>query len=247
MTLEAYAVILAAVSLGAFAKGLTGLGLPLVAVPVMASFLGVEQAVVVMAVPTAVTNTWLMWEYRRHAPETRDLPVVLLCGAIGTIAGVWVLTALEPRVMAGVLAAVTAAYIVVFLTHPSLRLSPRTTRYLSPIVGAGSGILQGATGISGPTVGTYFHSYRLPQGAYILSITSVFQVFALVQIVVFASLGLYTTQRLMGSLVALVPILAVLPLGVRLSRRLAQRPFEIVVLVLLGLMGVKLAADALGV
>jgi uncharacterized protein len=246
VTLTALAVILGAVALGAFAKGLTGLGLPLIAVPVMASFLGVERAVVVMAIPTAVTNSWLMWEYRRYATETRDMPVVLLCGAVGTVAGVWVLTALDPRVMAGVLAAVIGVYIVVFLAHPALRLSPRVTRYLSPGVGVGSGVLQGATGISGPTVGTYFHGFRLPQGAYVLSITSVFQVFALVQIVVFASLGLYTTERVLESLVALVPIMAILPIGVRVSRRLAQRPFEIVVLVILGLMGVKLLADAVG-
>ena len=43
-------------ALGAFVKGLTGMGLPLVAVPFMASFLGAEHAIVVMQIPGLVSN-----------------------------------------------------------------------------------------------------------------------------------------------------------------------------------------------
>jgi hypothetical protein len=44
-------IILVAIALGSFVKGVTGSGLPQIAIPVMAIFLGVERAVVLMAIP----------------------------------------------------------------------------------------------------------------------------------------------------------------------------------------------------
>jgi hypothetical protein len=74
------AVIVTAMAVGAVVKGVTGSGLPTIAIPVMAGFLGVERAVVVMAIPTVVTNSWLLWEHRHHASGARDLPLMLGCG-----------------------------------------------------------------------------------------------------------------------------------------------------------------------
>ena len=58
-------VIVIAIAVGAFIKGATGGGLPQVAIPVMAPFLGVEHAVVLMAIPGIVSNAWLV----RTAPR----------------------------------------------------------------------------------------------------------------------------------------------------------------------------------
>jgi len=60
-------LIIGAVSIGAFIKAITGMGLPPIPTPVMAAFLGVEHAVVVIAGPAQLTNTWLLWEHRRGA------------------------------------------------------------------------------------------------------------------------------------------------------------------------------------
>ena len=40
------------------------MGLPLVAVPFMAGFLGAEHAIVVMQIPGLVSNVWLVWRHR---------------------------------------------------------------------------------------------------------------------------------------------------------------------------------------
>ncbi|MGH8881913.1 MAG: hypothetical protein ACRD0P_31950, partial [Stackebrandtia sp.] len=65
-------VIVAAIAVGAFIKGATGGGLPQIAIPVMAVFLGVERSVVVMAIPGVVANGWLVWSHRTEARLTRD-------------------------------------------------------------------------------------------------------------------------------------------------------------------------------
>ena len=62
--------MVAAVAIGFFAKGVTGLGGPLLAIPVLAGFTGVEYAVVVIAIPTFLANCWHFGSSRVPA-ETR--------------------------------------------------------------------------------------------------------------------------------------------------------------------------------
>jgi uncharacterized protein len=239
------AVIITAMVIGSLVKGVTGSGLPTIAIPVMAGFLGVEQAVVVMAIPTVITNSWLLWEHRRDARGARDLPVMLGFGAVGVGVGVWALVELDSRLLALTIAFLIAVYAVVSLARPSFSLPASVTRYLSPPMGFGGGVLQGATGMAGPIVATYVHGFRLTPSSYVFSITAQFQLFALVQVIVFVALGMYTPARLVESLLALIPVLLVLPIGIRLARRLDRRRFDLAVLTILVVMGLKLAVDAL--
>jgi uncharacterized membrane protein YfcA len=238
-------VIVAAMAVGAMVKGVTGSGLPTIAIPVIAGFLGVERAVIVMAIPTVVTNSWLLWEHRHHASDARDLPLMLGFGVVGVGTGVWALRALDPRLLALAVAALIGVYVVVSLARPTFWLPPSVTRYLSAPMGFGGGVLQGATGMAGPIVATYVHGFRLAPPAYVFSVTAQFQLFAFIQVIVFVGLGMYTTARLLESLLALIPALLVLPVGIRLGRRLDRRRFDLAVLGVLFVMGTKLAYDAL--
>jgi uncharacterized membrane protein YfcA len=239
-------VIFAAFAAGSFIKGATGAGLPQVAIPVMAAFLGVEAAVVIMAIPGIVTNTWLLWNYREHFGETRDLPAILATGTVGAIVGTVLLDALDGDMLAFIVAGVVCLYAIVFFAHPEFRLGRDVTRYSAPPVGLASGVLQGATGMSGPLIATYLHSYRLQKEAYVVSITTVFQVFALVQAITLLSVGLYSTERLAVSVLSLIPTMLVLPLGARFAGRLSRRTFDLIVLALLVATAIKLVYDALG-
>lgn len=245
MSLQTLLIIAAAMGAGSFIKGATGQGLPQVAIPVMATFLGVGAAVVIMAIPGIVTNTWLLWSYREHYKNTRDLPTVLLTGAAGAVTGTVLLDTLDEKALALALAGMIALYAIVFFTHPDLRLAPGVTRFASAPVGLAAGVLQGATGMSGPLISTYFHGYRLPKQVYVLSITTIFQVYALVQAVTLATLGLYTSTLFVLSVLSLVPIMALLPIGARFTNRLSRRTFDYIVLTLLVASAAKLVYDAL--
>ncbi|MGH3326679.1 MAG: sulfite exporter TauE/SafE family protein [Streptomycetales bacterium] len=243
MTQWSTLAVLAAVAVGAFAKGITGLGLPTVAVPVMAAFLGVEHAVVVMTIPGVVSNGWLLWRYRGEARGVRELPHLLVTGILGVAIGTWLLVRVDDRVLSLCLAAVIVAYVVVFLTKPGFALPARLTRLLSPVVGLASGALQGATGICGPLLATYLHGFRLRPRAYVFAVTALFLVFAVTQVLAVAQVGLFTARRLGEGLLALVPMAVALPAGMAFSRRLNHRTFDLIVLALLAFMGVKLLYD----
>lgn len=222
------------------------MGLPLVSIPVIAGFLGVETAVVIMALPTVITNVWMLWEHRAAASQTRELPVLLATGTVGVVLGTIVLQVADPRWLALALATLIFAYLAVRLAHPDLALPAPLTRRMSPAVGLAAGVAQGATGISGPVVSTYLHAFGLPPRAFLFSTNAMFQVFASVQIVVFTVTGLYR-GRVAHTLLAMVPILVVFPIGIVLARRLDAKVFNRAILILLFVSGTKQVADALGV
>ena len=235
------AIIVVAISVGAFIKGATGGGLPQVAIPVMAPFVGVEHAVVIMAIPGIVSNTWLAYHHREEYPRTRDLPSLVWTGVVGAVLGTVALKSLDGRALSAVLVVVIVAYVVVVLVHPGFHLPARLTRVMSPPIGLGGGMLQGSTGISGPLLTTYLHGFQLLPKAYILSLAVLFGVGAVVQAVTLAVLGLYTGTWLIESLLILLPIAAFQPIGSWASTRLSRATFQRVTLVLVAASAVSLA------
>jgi uncharacterized protein len=236
-------VIVVAIAVGAFIKGATGGGLPQIAIPVMAVFLGVEHAVVVMAIPGVVANGLLVWSHRAEAARTRHLPAMVAAGIVGSVVGTMLLKSLDGRVLSGVLAVVILGYIVLALARPGFTLPARVTRVGSAPVGLVAGGLQGATGISGPLLTTWLHGFGLPPRTYVFAISTLFFVFSTVQAITLAGVGLYSPSRLLESLLALLPILLALPLGVRAARRLSAQTFQRVILVLLAASVVSLIHD----
>ena len=245
MTGGELAIVIGAMLLGAFVKGAVGTGLPTVAIPVMAGFIGVEEAVVIMAIPTVLTNSWLLWAHRGYASESRDLPALMGFGILGAVAGAWILSAVEPALLMFALAGVVGIYVALFVFRPQLEVSPDRSRRLAPPVGAAAGALQGATGISGPLLTTYTHALRLPRRPFLFQLAAQIEVFALAQVLAFVALGLYTLELLAASLLAIVPAALALPLGMRLSARLPLVTFERVVLVVLVIMAGKLVFDGI--
>lgn len=77
-----------ALFLGAFAKGLTGTGLPSVAIPVLAGLYDVRTAVVLLSLPNLFTNIVLIARGWRHVGMLRRHVGLLLAGVVGVLAGV---------------------------------------------------------------------------------------------------------------------------------------------------------------
>lgn len=236
-------VVLAAIMAGALVKSVTGMGLPIIAVPIMALFVSVETAVVVIAAPNVAMNGALAWREREHRHETRDLRRLAVLGCIGAAAGAFLLAALPERVVMVALATMVVAYVVRFLTSPALALGAATSRRWAPAVGLVAGVCQGATGISGPIVATWIHAQRLRPGAHIYAITVLFFLTGGAQLAVFVGDG-----RLIDNLGAValtfVPVFAVLPFGTALRRRLNGPNFDRAVLAVLVVSAVALVARA---
>lgn len=235
------AIVLVAVAVGFFAKGVTGIGGPLLAIPVLAAFQGVEYAVAVIAIPTLVANIWLLWNSRGGTSTVRRYLVpFLVAGGVGIAFGTWVLVSVDERVISLLLAVIVMAYIVWFLTNPQFKLREETAMRLTAPVGMVAGGVHGATGVSSPVVATYFHSMGLARPAFIIAVTVPFLVLGAAQIALLGIVGAYDAQRLIAGAVAVVPAMVAIPVGVRLGRSVSQQTFQYLVLVVLGASAARL-------
>lgn len=231
--MPAWLAVAIAITLGAAVKGITGMGLPPVALPVLAVFVGVEDAVVVMAIPTVVTNFALLvgnWEQRAENPVL--VPAVAAC-AVGGVLGAWLLTNLEERVIAVLMAVLVAAYVASRLSGRHRTLAPGVARRAAAPVGLAGGVVQGATGLSGPLFGSFLHALDLRQPVYVFSIAALFQFSAATQVAALAVLGRYDGRLLGLSLLASALAVAVV-VGVRaMAPRVPERAFDTLVLLVL--------------
>lgn len=226
-------VVVAASALGAFVKGVTGMGYPLLAVPLLALVIGVEDAVVLVAAPNLAANAYLCWEARSFRLGARDLDRLIAFGAVGAVVGTVALVRLPEAPLLIALALAIVAFVVQFVRQPELRIDPATSRRWSPVAGGVAGLFQGAVGVSGPVVATWLHGYRLPKVSYVYAITLIFGVTGAVQLAVLVGQGAMTTDRAVASAVAAVPVAVMIPLGIRLRDRLGGAAFERAVLAVL--------------
>lgn len=206
----------------------------------MAPFLGVEHAVVVMLIPSTVGNAWMVWATRQAAPEARHLWPMYVLGVVGTAAGSWILVSFDDRWLSLALAAMIMLYAAVFFAKPDLHFTRKFTDRANAPIGLASGVLQGATGLSGPIVATYFHGFRMSRTTYLFTVTAMYGLFNAAQIVALVGFGSFTLERFWQGMATLIPLALALPPGLRLSSRISHGAFERSVLILLLVVSARL-------
>ncbi len=245
MTTTQLLVIVAASFAGALVKGVTGLGYPVIAVPLIALVTGIEDAVVVVAIPNLVANIVLCWEARDARGEARDLGRLVGFGVVGAVIGTVALVRLPEQPLLLALAVTVGVFVVQMIRRPDIALAPAVATRWSPVAGFFIGIMQGAVGVSGPVVATWLHGYRLAVQTYVYSVTVIFGVTGAVQLVMLTGQGQIDADRLFGAALAGVGVAVALPLGLKLRRRLEGPTFEKVVLAVLLVSAVSLVFEAL--
>lgn len=227
------------------AKSATGLGYPLVAIPIIATVAGLETAVAVVTLPNAAANVLVGWRTRGSRFETRDVPVLSWTSGLGAVAGTFVLVSAPERPLLLVLAAAVLAFVIRSLWFGEVTVPPRFARRASPWVGTATGVMQGAVGVSGPIIASWLFTYRLERDAYVFALSAVFLATGVTQIATLAAIGAYSSDRLTAAGVGFIAVLAVLPLGESMRSRLSGRRFDRTVLGLLAAAGVTLLFRAL--
>jgi len=239
------AIVLVAVIIGFFAKGLTGVGGPMVSIPVLAAFTGLEHSAAVIAIPGLIANVVLIWRYRSLERGMRPILVPLIgIGSIGAVAGAWLLVRVDERYLSGLLGILLLVYVGRQLRARPLQISERTAVRLTYPIGAVGGALHGATGISAPAFATYMHAIRVGRERFIFGVSSIFGLLGAVQIVAIAAFGGYDAERVTAGFAALVPMAIGLPLGTAVGRRISSATFDKAVLTLLTLTAVRLLWSA---
>ena len=241
---QAWAVIVVALAAGGLAKGITGLGLPGIAVPIMATFLGVEQAVMIMVMPTLITNLWLTWRLRDCYREAPEAPRVAIAGVPGIALGAAVLYLASEQLLATVLSLWIFAYLALRFLHPQLSLARKARFRLAFPVGFASGTLQGATGICAPVIVPYVDALGANPRTYVFFFSAVFMSLSLTHLIILGTLQAYTPLQFGQSLLAVAPAMVFVPIGSWLRQFIRPEYFSVLIRVLLFVTAARLLYGA---
>jgi uncharacterized membrane protein YfcA len=231
-------------ALGGVLKGATGAGAPILAVPLLAMFYDVPLAVALFTLPNLFSNIWQGWRFREHQVNPALTWGFALAGAAGAGVGSAILVSLSSDLLLLCVAGVVFLYIAFRLTRPHWALDLGVATRLAALAGFVGGVLQGAAGISAPVSVSFLNATRMDRPAFIATISIFFAAMAVVQIPLLAAWGVMTQQRALLSALAILPLLAGMPLGAYLARHMSKEFFDRVILALLALIALRLVISA---
>ncbi|WP_334118676.1 sulfite exporter TauE/SafE family protein [Limnobacter sp.] len=173
-----------------FVKGVTGMGLPPIAIGLMAVAVPPVQAAALIVMPSMVSNVWQMLVGPGFFKAVRRFGLLLLMVCVGAAFGVGVLTGESPAYATLALGLVLFVYAVLGLFKFNMHVKPQNEPWASPLVGGLTGFLAGATGVSSVPSAPYMNSLGLHKDELLQALGLVFTMgtFAL-------AVGLYVNGR----------------------------------------------------
>lgn len=239
------ALALLALGLASAVKGAIGFGLPLMAVPIVSSILDPRTAVLVVAIPVLLSNLMMI---ARGGGRREDLARLALLGGtlvVGTALGAQLLASLDLRALSVLVGLSALAFVGANAARLNLVVPPKQERVWVPAIGLLSGVLGGSTSIYGLLMTSYLHALRLPRRAFVFSITLMFTLGNVTQVVTYWQLGLYSGPTLLYALLACVPTFLGTWVGIRLQDVLPLRVWNALVLGFILLSGLNLVVRGL--
>lgn len=163
-----------AVAVGAAMQRISGMGVGLIAAPVLSLLLGPVDGVLLvnlLAVINAATNTWGM----RADVDWQKFAPIALAMVLGVVPGAWVVASAPTDV----LLILVGALLLLALSIVTLgkRYVPRVEGVLPAAVsGAVGGFMNTLAGVAGPAITVYAEAARWPQKVYAATLQPIFLV-----------------------------------------------------------------------
>ncbi|HTE39040.1 MAG TPA: sulfite exporter TauE/SafE family protein [Reyranella sp.] len=227
--------------LAGLVKGVIGMGLPTVAMGLLALALPPAEAAAILVVPSLVTNVWQLLAGPRFAALARRLWPMMAAVLLGTIAGAGVLAGNVAGLAKIGLGIALIVYAIVGLAGIRLSVAARHEAWLGPLVGAITGLVTGATGVFVIPAVPYLQAIGLEKDELIQALGLSFTVSTIALAIGLLRVDAWQMGSVWISLLALVPALIGMQVGQWLRQRIAAATFRRVFFAGLLLLGATLA------
>lgn len=235
------AVSAVALLLGGLVKGTFGIGLPMVATSLMAFFVDVPTAVVLMTAPMLSSNLWQAYRDGDIRSLRRFWTFL-----VAIIPGTWISTKLLFEIDRTVLIYIMGSSLVLFsglqLTRFRLKVTSEQERWVTPLVGLAAGLVGGLTTFYGAVVALYLLMLDIKRDEFIGVIGILYFICTVVLLGFLGLHGAVDTKTAMISVGICVPMFFGLAVGQRIRNYIAPEAFFTSISVFLVLIGLALMA-----
>lgn len=232
-------------TLAGLVKGVTGMGLPTVAMGLLGLLMPPAEAAAFLVIPSLITNLWQFLAGRNRLVLMRRMWPMLLMICLTTWAGTGLMTGnlgVQATVWLG-LALITYAAVGLAKFRPSV---PRGQEvWLSPVIGAITGAVTGATGVFVIPAVPYLQALELEKDDLVQALGLSFTASTVALAAGLASSGAFHITAAEASALCTLPALAGMEIGQIIRARVDPATFRLLFLIGLLLLGGDLIARSL--
>lgn len=239
--IESLAIIALAFSAAGMVKGVIGMGLPTVSLALLTLAFGLKEAMALMLIPSFVTNVWQALAGGRFIPAVKRLWPMLLASCPAIWIGAGVVARTDALLMAAALGLLLFIYSALALRDVQVPAPGKQEIWMSPFVGAVTGIVTGLTGSFVMPAVLYMQALRLNRNELVQAMGVSFSLSTLVLGLALAGHSLLPTELGVISTAALAPSIAGMALGAWVRTRLSEERFRQVFFTALLVLGAWLA------
>jgi uncharacterized membrane protein YfcA len=207
-------------------KGVIGLGLPTVAMGLLALLMAPAEAAAILLVPSFVTNVWQLAEGPRLLPLLTRLWPMLAAVFLSTFIASGVISGGESVLASAGLGLALLVYALAGLFHLRVDVPARAEAWAGPLVGAATGLVTGATGVFVIPAVPYLAGLGFQRDELVQALGLSFTVSTVALAAGLLWHGALETDAAWISLGAVVPALAGMMLGGWIRRRIAPERFR---------------------
>ena len=226
-------------------KGVTGMGLPTVAMGVLGALISPLAAAGLLIVPSFVTNVWQLLAGPSFGKLVLRFWLLVVLVVVGTFAGSSLLASGNSLLTTGALGAALVLYAAHALFARQLRVPTKLEPLMSPVIGLVTGLLTGATGVFVVPAVPYLQALGLEKDDLIQALGLSFTVSTVALAGALAWHGAFRIDNLAMSALAIIPALAGMWAGQVIRNRVSPASFRRWFLVCLLLLGAEMVVKAL--
>jgi uncharacterized protein len=230
---------------GGAVKGVVGLGLPLVTMPLLTLAFPLKEGVAMLVIPMVATNLVQAFQGGLFPATLRRFWALLLLLLVSVAAAVKLLQILPQELLYLIIG--TALIVLPVIAHlkPSLHIPPARERWLNPALGIISGLMGGISSFYGPPLMLYLVWLRLPKDVFVAAVSLMYFVGAAGLTAGLVIFGVAQPANLAASTAGVLPCFAGLWIGQRLRVRLDEKLFARILLFVYLATGITFLAKGL--
>lgn len=242
MNAQDLAITAAILFIAGVAKGATGIGMPVVGVPLLSTVITVKRAISLITLPLVITNIAQALEGGQIRNELRRLVFPVLGFVPGCLLGFEILFRSDEhtaKTVAGLMLVLAAA--LTALTRRGAHFWSRTyTKSMGSVAGVSAGLIAGMSGVAGPPVFIYLLGFD-PKPKEFTKSVAIFLIAAnLVMALALMNGSHMDRSDVLNSLLATVPVFIGMLIGQRLRDGIPVPMFRKIVLVFVFAAGLQL-------
>jgi uncharacterized protein len=226
-------------------KGITGMGLPTVAMGLLGLVMAPAEAAAYLIIPSAVTNLWQYLTGPHRLPLARRSWSMLVMIGGSTWAAAGLIAGSRAAYATVALGAALLIYAGVGLANVRLSVSKKSEVWLAPLVGAATGIVTGATGVFVIPAVPYLQALGLEKDDLVQTLGLSFSVSTFALAAGLASHGAFHVASVSASALCTLPALVGMAVGQTLRAKANPATFRLVFLIGLLVLGGDLIARSL--